>query len=177
VVPRALYFMRSVPSDATGLSPFLVKQGWEPSTPLGLLYESWLDGELEGLDLTEFVVENSERVEHLRESSSLKLRETGESRKNKWDGKAKERGFSVGEEILMRKPGLCGKLETSWEGPYVILRENSPLTYAVDIGDRTIPSVHISLLKKYMRETEVATISRATTVIDSDTANDKIEQR
>jgi len=177
VVPRALYFLRSVPSEATGLSPFLAKQGWEPSTPLGLLYESWLDGELEGLDLTDFVVENSERVEYLRESSSLKLREMGENRKNKWDAKAKERCFKIGEEVLMRKPGLCGKLETSWEGPFTITRKNSPLSYAVDVGDRTIPSVHISLLKRYLREKEVATISRATTVMESDTKSDDIGQR
>jgi len=49
VVPRALFFIRSVPSEATGLSPFMAKQGWEPSTPLGLIYESWLDEELEGM--------------------------------------------------------------------------------------------------------------------------------
>jgi len=75
VVPRALYFLRSVPSDATGLSPFMAKQGWEPSTPLGLLYETWLDKELEGVDLAEFVITNSEHIEHLRECSSLRLRE------------------------------------------------------------------------------------------------------
>jgi len=177
VVPRALYFIRTVPSDATGLSPFLAKQGWEPTTPLGVLYEAWLDRELEGMDLGEFVAENSERIEYLREVSSLKLRETSEDRKRKWDGKAKAREFKENEEVLMRKAGLCGKLETSWNGPYKVVRKNSPVSYCIDVGDRKIPSVHISLLKAYEKETEVAVISRATTVMDADVTGDDIGER
>jgi len=68
--------------------------------------------------MVDFVIENSERVEHLRESSSLRLREAGEKRKNKWDRKSKERVLKVDDNILMRRAGLCGKLESSWEGPY-----------------------------------------------------------
>ena len=51
-IPMALYFIRSTPCAATGLSPFLVRQGWEPATPLELLYRA-LDGSDEGnVDLT-----------------------------------------------------------------------------------------------------------------------------
>jgi len=177
VVPRALYFIRAVPCEATGLSPFVAKQGWEPSTPLSLLYESWLDCELEGLDLAEFVIQNSERIEQLRESSSLRLRETGELRKSKWDVKSKERVFKVNDEVLMRKAGLCGKLESVWEGPYRVYQVNSRLSYGVDTGDRKIPSVHISLMKEYKNQEELAKIARATTVMESDTVGDEIGQR
>jgi len=37
--------------------------------------------------------------------------------------------------------------------------------------------VHISLLKKYTREPEVATIARATTVMDEDVVGDEISER
>jgi len=77
----------------------------------------------------------------------------------------------------MRKAGLCGKLEASWEGPYVVERKNSPLSYSVNVGDRTIPSVHISLLKSYKKENEVDTISRATTVMNEDVVGDEIGER
>jgi len=97
VVPMALNFIRCVPSEATGLSPFLAKQGWEPSTPLSVLHEAWTDKELGEVDMTEFVIMNSERVESLRETSSLKLREGMESRKDKWDRTAKIRKFEVGD--------------------------------------------------------------------------------
>ena len=32
IVPMVMYFMRFMPSRATGLSPFLAKHGWEPTT-------------------------------------------------------------------------------------------------------------------------------------------------
>jgi len=177
VVPMALYFIRCTPSEATGLSPFLAKHGWEPSTPLSVLYNAWTDSELGGLDITEFVVSNSEKVESLREASSLKLRETMGKRKDKWDKSAKARQFKVGDEVLTRKPGLCGKLEDSWEGPYCVYAVNSPLSYGVDTGDRKIPSVHMSLMKKFARNEESVVVARATTVMDPDTAGDEIGER
>jgi len=30
------------------------------------------------------------------------------------------REFSVGEKVLLRKPGMNFKLEESWEGPYTV---------------------------------------------------------
>jgi len=179
VVPMALYFLRCTPSDATGLSPFMAKQGWEPSTPLSVLYEAWSDKELGDIDLTEFVLTNSERVEALREASSLHLRESMSKRKAKWDKRAKVRRFEIGDEVLTRKPGLCGKLEDSWEGPYHIYAVNSPVSYGVDRGDRKIPSVHISLMKRFEGETEREhkTVKRTTTVMDEDKEGDEITER
>ena len=40
VVPMALYFIRCTPSATTGISPFLATHGWEPATPLQVLYQS-----------------------------------------------------------------------------------------------------------------------------------------
>jgi len=179
VVPMALYFLRCTPSDATGLSPFMARQGWEPSTPLSVLYEAWSDNDLGEIDITEFVLNNSERVEGLREASSLQLRENMKKRKEKWDKHAKVRKFQVGDEILARKPGLCGKLEDSWEGPYTVYAVNSPLSYGVNTGDRKIPSMHISLMKKFEKENEKeqTVVRRTTTVMDEDKEGDEIQDR
>jgi len=177
VVPMALYFIRSLPCESTGISPFMARQGWEPSTPIQLLYETWAERDLGEVDLEQWVLENSEHVENLRESSSLKLRESMEKRKKTWDSKAKTRVFAVGEEVLMRKPGLCQKLEDSWEGPFVVTKQNSPLSYGIDTGDRKIPSVHVSLLKAYERPEGIAKIGRATSVFDADRKDDDIIDR
>ena len=40
VVPMVLYFIRSSPYSATGMSPFMARQGWEPATPVQLLYKA-----------------------------------------------------------------------------------------------------------------------------------------
>jgi len=89
-----------------------------------------------------------------------------QQRKVKWDSKSKEREFLVGDEILLRKPGLNFKLEDSWEGPYVIVKKNSPLSYAVDTGDRKIPSVHVQLIKRYHKPDEIPKVNRATSVFE-----------
>ena len=62
IVPMALYFLRCMPSGATGLSPFVTRQGWEPTTPLQVLYKSWAQTDLGEVDLQEWVLSNAERV-------------------------------------------------------------------------------------------------------------------
>ena len=46
-----------------------------------------------------------------------------------FDKHAKEKLFDVGEEVLVRRPGLKRKLGDSWDGPYKILEKISPLNY------------------------------------------------
>ena len=53
VIPKALYFIRSTPSATTGLSPFMARQGWEPVTPIQLLYKTWAQTDLGDVDLAE----------------------------------------------------------------------------------------------------------------------------
>jgi len=180
VVPMALFFIRASPSEATGISPFLARQGWEPSTPIELLYRAWVQEDLGGVNLEEWVMLNNERVEEQREKTEVKLRETAVKRKDVWDRKARERVFEINEKVWMRKSGSNLKLDSSWDGPFVIKRRNSLLSYAVDIGSRTIPSVHIQLLKKYEDNNDgepALTVDRATVVLDPDRPNDNITDR
>ena len=60
VVTMALYFLRCTPSASTGVSPFLVTHGWEPVTPSQVLYQSWVQFDLGGIDLSEWVLENTD---------------------------------------------------------------------------------------------------------------------
>ena len=120
VVSMALYVIRSSPCSATGMSPFMARQGWEPATPVQILYKSWAQTDLRDIDLEDWVMENAERVELAREKSIVNKSTITEKRKQVWDGKAKNREFSVGDEVLIRKPGMNLKLSDSWEGPIVI---------------------------------------------------------
>jgi len=61
VVPMALYFVRCSPCEATGISPFMARQGWEPTTPIQLLYKSWAQADLGDIDLEEWVLDNKEK--------------------------------------------------------------------------------------------------------------------
>ena len=174
-IPMALYFLRSTPSSATGVSPFLARQGWEPATPLHMLYRAW-DGRDEGrVDIVDWVDQNIERVESLRELAMTTTVRKSSDRKRKWDSKAKERLFKVGDKVWTRKPGMCTKLEDSWNGPFTVIKVNSPLSYGIDFGYKRAKSVHVQLLKRYHDPEKV--VARVTSVLEPDQAMNDIRER
>ena len=177
IVPMALYFLRCTPNSATGFSPFVLKHGWEPTTPLQLLYKGWVQGDLGAVDLEEWVLVNSDRIEKLREQAVVTQRDVFQCRKNNWDKGAQSRQFEKGDQVYMRKSGLNTMLADSWEGPYTVEKRNTPLSYRVNTGDRTIPSVHIQMLKGYRTRQEEPKIGRVTSVLQPDTAEDKMEDQ
>ena len=140
-----LYFLRCTPNRSAGISPFMLKHGWEPVTPLQLLYKGWVQADLGDVDLEEWVVTNCERVQKLRDKAVVNMMECSHLRKEKWDSKAKIREFQKGDKVLMRKSGINTKLAESWLGPFQVVRKNSSLSYKIDTGDRVINSVHIQL--------------------------------
>ena len=106
IVPMALYFLRCTPSSATGLSPFVARQEWEPTTPLQVLYKSWAQTDLGEVDLQEWVLTNAETVQTLREQAVVKQKEVSSARKKVWDSKAQVREFAIDDDVYMRKAGL-----------------------------------------------------------------------
>ena len=176
VVPMALYFIRSTPCSATGMSPFVARQGWEPATPIQLLYKVWAEQDLGGVDLEEWVLQNCDKIEVARDKAMSTKLEVASKRKQMWDKKAKLPMFVVGYKVLTRKPGLNIKIEESREGPFVITKVNSPLSYAVDTGNRKIPSVHVQLIKKF-NESAQPKVLHITSVLEPDQKNDTITDR
>ena len=175
LVPMALYFIRSSPCVFSGFLPFMLKHGWEPVTPLQLLYKGWVQESLGEIDLEDQVIQNTERVHALREKVVLNYTECSKIRKQKWDKKAKPRAFEVGQLVLIRKPGLCQKLSHSWVGPYPIVRINSPLSYQVDTENGRKQVVHVQCLKRYVERETPTVIKRVTTVLDPDTPEDSMD--
>ena len=165
VLPMALFFLRCTPTSSTGISPFLLTHGWEPSNPIQLLYKCWVDRELAGVDLAEWVLHYAQRIECAREQVTLKLVENFQYRASKYNLRAKERSFAVGDRVWVRRPGLDHKLRESWVGPGTILKINSPTSFRVQTPDRAIPTVAIQQIKIAGKET----VKCITTVVeDSD---------
>ena len=177
VVPMCLYFVRCTPNHSAGVSPFLLKHGWEPVTPLQLLYKSWVQTSLGEINLEEWIIENSERVQGLREKAVVNYKECSAVRKEKWDAQSKPREFQKGDKVLMRKSGINLKLSESWLGPYHVVKKNTPLSYKIDTGSRVINSVHIQLLKQFVQRDEALLVKRITTVLEPDTDSDSMDQQ
>ena len=65
-------------------------------------------------------------------------------RAEKWNQKAVDRSFEIGDLVWVRKPGQDLKLRESWEGPGKVLARNRPLSYRVETDKRVFSTVHIS---------------------------------
>ena len=113
------------------------------------------------MDLSEWVLDNSDRVETAREQATLKLIENSIHRAEMYNKKAKNRQFLVGDRVWVRRPGLDHKLRESWVGPGTVVKVNSPFSFRVQTPDRLIPTVYVQQLK--LAESE--TIKRITTVV------------
>ena len=126
VTAMALYFIRSTPYSGTGLSPFMARQGWEPATPIQVLYKAWAQTYLGDFNLEEWVSENVERVESAREKVLVYNSDTVRKRKLKSDSKAINREFLIGDKVLVRKLDMNLKLTESWEGPFSVVPYRMP---------------------------------------------------
>ena len=97
-----------------------------------------------------------------------------QKRADKWNVRAKDRTFQVGDKVLIRKPGLDAKLRESWEGPGVVIAVNSPMSYRVETDKRVLNTVHIQQLKLFIESKKV---TRVTAVLEQDTEKDEITNR
>ena len=133
-------------------------------TRLQLLYKGWVQESLGNIDLEQWVLQNSERIQNLREKAIVNYQECSRIRKQKWDIKAKQRAFKFGDLVLIRRSGMREKLSQSWVGPYPI----------VTLFARKKQVVHIQKLKRYEERRDSALVKRVTTVLEPDTESDTI---
>ena len=101
----ALYFVRCMPNLSSCLSPFALKHGWEPTKLLQLLYKGWVPQDLGPIELEQWVAENAERVQRIRDQAVANMQTCSGTRKASWDKKAQVREFAKGDQVYMRKSG------------------------------------------------------------------------
>ena len=111
VLPMCLFFLRLTPNAASGFSPFMLSHGWEPATPSQLLYNAWVGKHLGEISVDEWVAENCERVQQLRDEASANYQQTSDDRKAKLDKTSKMREFKVGQSVWYRTPGVSESLQ------------------------------------------------------------------
>ena len=91
----------------------MARQGWEPITPVQLVYKAWAQTDLREVNLEEWLMCNADRVEALRDKATLRKQDVSKNRKLAWNAKAKHRKLEVGDMVLVRKPGINTKLSES----------------------------------------------------------------
>ena len=65
--------------------------------------------------ISEWVEQLGEKLEALREIMGKKEKEAKEKMKSDYDKKARKREITVGSMVMVRIPGMNGKLEDAWD--------------------------------------------------------------
>ena len=116
-LPLMLFALRQCPNRDTGYTPYEFLYGRNIRTPLDVLYAGWVENVGEQMDVCDWVEQLQGRLETLRDfAASTALTET-DKRVELYNRGKSERVLNVGDRVLCRIPGMCAKLEDSWEGP------------------------------------------------------------
>ena len=132
-VKFALFAIRATPNRSTGYAPFQIVQGKIPRSPLDVVLGEIDPVHCKNVRAVEWLEELTRRVRAIREEVAVNLENAQLVRKERHDVRAVERRFEVGNKVLTRVPGLTSKLESSWEGPFVVL--DVPSEYHVVLGN------------------------------------------
>ena len=147
---KALWALRTSPTRATGFSPFKLLFGDEAMTPTELAVRSHrtaaqaapADREV-SLDLLE--------EQRMQAVSTMTRYTDGVARA--YNKKVKVRMLAPGDMVLKRaaNPAATGKLESKWEGPYIITSATKAGTFriATPEGDQLGHTWNVKSLRKF----------------------------
>ena len=146
-----LFAYRDTPHSVTGFSPFTLMFGREVKGPLDLQSTSWLERDNENASVGEWLLCVQARMRDMAVIVSDHERKAKANMKGFYDRSAKVKVFEAGDMVLVRKPGILSKMGDSWEGPYQVERQASPVTYKIQVPGKPRQSkiLHCNLLKKW----------------------------
>ena len=153
-----------------GFSPFEILYGRPLRSPLDVLRESWLSGDLPHSSAVEWVDQLREKLCVIAEAVKEKEGLAKESMKRQYDKHAVDREFEVGIPVLVRTPDLQGKLADLWDGPYEIIWKISPVTYELAVPHRRSKSM-VSHINRHNLEAAVMRVVIAEDEIGTDRIN------
>ena len=146
-----LFAYRSTPHCTTGFTPFNLLFGREVRGPLDILHEAWLHGDVEQASVHEWL--NSVQAQLSELSILVGNKETVAKQKMKaqYDKSVTVKVFQEGDMVLVWKPGIHAKMGASWDGPYVVGKQRSPVTYSVHVPGKVTKTkiLHVNLLKRW----------------------------
>ena len=153
-LPFALFALRSAPNRDSSFSPYQLVYGHRVRTPLDILHQGWADLSFEELDTEEWSSWLVDRLEVWHSTQRERMLEAGGKRKIQFDKGTVERQLEKGDKVLCRIPGVVGKLEEAWHGPYVVEEKVGVVNYKVKVGRGKAKVLHVNNLKKFYEREE-----------------------
>ena len=152
-VPFAMFALRAAPNRDTGLSPYELVYGKLVRTPMDVLHSGWLCPESQQLDVETWGELLASQLEALRDVARERGLVATEKRKQLYGKGTSSRCFEIGDSVWDRTPGMDGKLEAAWSGPYQVVKRIGDMDYRLDLGWGRKKVWHTNNLKKmYERE-------------------------
>ena len=127
-LPGVLWAYRNTPHESTGEKPSFLLFGVDCRGPT----EAALlpTNQVEPAELDSYREEMVKSLSSARELAVRSLQETQKKSKQRYDAKATDRPYKLGEWILVRFPkeesGRNRKLSRPWHGPYRVISRNDP---------------------------------------------------
>ena len=151
---------RATPHAATGFSPYELIHGRALRGPLQAMKEGWGDGQLSFKSSVEWVSELRDTLAVIHQAARDNEQAFKEKSKAAYDQGAQARSFKPRDQVLCHNPNLSGKLDSIWNGPYVVLEKLSELNYRIGSLENNSKNqvVHINKLKPW--ETQGANLFR-----------------
>ena len=127
-LPHVLYAYRTSKHSTTGVSPFLLLYGRDP-TPCQLVTQL-------GYDSLSYPAHLQARLAELQDFVHTNLTQAACLQKSHYDQHTKHSTFVPGNPVWLSIP-TGGKLDPRWEGEWVIKSVKSPVTMEICDGKRT----------------------------------------
>ena len=157
-LPFVMWALREVPSDLTGLSPWMLVMGSLPRGPLSVLRDSWT-GECEltpglGKSPTEYLRELHSHLEIAKQYAELHSKQMQQVYVRRYNQRSKNKYFDVGDSVLVLQPNsTTSRMFATWKGPAQIVEKLSPHSYLVEL-DGTRYRLHANQLRRFFTKVD-----------------------
>jgi len=143
--------------SATGFTPFFLMHGWEARLPYDLLVEARKAGDERPFEMQKWVERFVLMVSDARSAARHQQGDRDRKRQMREVVVATTRNpppvFKPGQKVLVDKKhrnfGEQKERTVLWEGPYVVLKQTSEVTYLVEREHGRGDVVHVDRLKRF----------------------------
>lgn len=172
LLPYLLFAYREVPQASIGFSSFELLYGRTVRGPLDVVKESWEANKKSNENVVSYILAVQDKLAAMADLVMENMKKAQDKQKYWYDRNARETTLEPGERVLVLLPTSSNKLLAQWQGPYMVEKRISNVTYQVDMRNKKKRHrvFHINMLRQWQ---EPPTDSSCW-VEDTEEAEDKI---
>ena len=151
-LPFVLWAYRGTLHATTGFYPYKLLFGREMRMPLDELVRFWKGKEVQSeVDITEHIEIMRANMEVVRDIAQQNEEREKRAQKHYHDRKVFERKFEVGDFVLVFRPTQKNKLLNEGQGPFIVTKQITEVTYQVDPGasGKYHKTFHVNAMKSW----------------------------